>query len=147
FDNNFVPGQDFNESYSPALDTRAKYLYLYQIANDRGITGMRNGLKFAKNDLEEDVGAGALDTLMIPLLVDPRYLTSWGHFKNEGFTIDVKEPKTDTELPAGGKTILEDKVLAVSANPSVVGKLPHKAYRPDSPAYKFQNLLGVGNPT
>jgi hypothetical protein len=58
FDGNFVPARDSN---GKALDTGARYLYLYQVINGSG-------------------RAGRIQTATVRLLVPPELITSWGHF-------------------------------------------------------------------
>lgn len=140
FNNSFVAGHDFNDNYSPGLDTQAKFLYLYQVVNDRGLDPMP--IKPAAAD--QDIESGPLDMVMVPLVIDPRYLTSWGHFKKWSFLVDVAETRLDgTPVPAalgGGK----DEVMAVSSNPSVLVKLPEQAYQIDAPFHKMRNWIGLG---
>src|SRR5207248_7614239 len=78
-----------------ALDTNARYLYLYQVINDSGRTGR-------------------IQTTTIRLLVPPELITSWGHFvekargeKAEGvagvgfaMTFPNTDPKTRDKAPS-----------------------------------------------
>jgi hypothetical protein len=84
FDGSFVPGRDFTDK---DLDTSARYLYLYQVVNDRPPEGGRL--------------SGSVQSATVRLLVDPGRLTSWGHFARRdekggkdvqgvGFAVDVK---------------------------------------------------------
>jgi hypothetical protein len=71
-DKNFQPGVDWKDASSPDLDSEARYLYLYQVVNDRKTTGPLQGAT-------------------VQLLVDPELITSWGHFTNVGFTFRAKK--------------------------------------------------------
>src|SRR5262249_25744010 len=66
FDARFRPGIDFGGSPSPELDTSAKYLYLYQVVNDRRTHT-------------------PIQSASVKLLVDQKELTSWGSFHGVGF--------------------------------------------------------------
>lgn len=70
FDSRFVRGIDYEDLMSPRLDRGAKYLYLYQTVNN-GEYGL------------------PVEHSSIRLLVDPRYLTSWGYFEDAGLAEDV----------------------------------------------------------
>ncbi len=147
FDSRFLEGKSFTSCYSPSLDTQARYLYLYQIVNDRGLDP-RPGVVLPAVSREfptEAIGMGE-----VKLIVDPRYLTSWGHFKNTAFTAVVpdRNPGGDVRPVAEGASA--DIRLACSSNPSVLNELPHKRYRPRSPAYELGPLqptfgIGTGN--
>jgi hypothetical protein len=65
FDKTFVAGMNNDRT---AIDPDARYLYLYQLVNDSG-------------------REAAIRTVSIRLIVDPRLITSWGHF--------VQRKKTD----------------------------------------------------
>ncbi|MGL4551119.1 MAG: hypothetical protein ACRC33_08025, partial [Gemmataceae bacterium] len=58
FDKSFVSGLNNDRG---ALDPDARYLYLYQVVNDSG-------------------RESAVKTVSIRLVVEPRLITSWGHF-------------------------------------------------------------------
>ncbi len=119
-DNKFRTGRSFKDSYSPRYDTKAKYLYLYQIVNDRGLDGKAAqakgepavGYAFgnpkAKVPVTDDIASFALK-----LLVDPRYITSWGHFHDAGFAANI----VDVDL--NGKVVKQ-----------VVDKVGNKSHRP-----------------
>jgi hypothetical protein len=62
----FRAGIDFNGSSSPQLDTTAKYLYLYQVINDRQTTP-------------------PIESVSVKLLVNAQEITSWGYFQGAGF--------------------------------------------------------------
>jgi hypothetical protein len=64
----FRPGIDANGASSPALDTGAKYLYLYQAVNDRG-TKL------------------PIRTISVQLVVDLKEISSWGAFGRLGFAL------------------------------------------------------------
>src|SRR5438067_9720021 len=77
FDGRFVPGRNFDGGVSPRLDTRAKYIYLYQMVNDRGL----NPISAENFAAMGKIRAQDLASFGLKLLVDPRYITSWGHFQ------------------------------------------------------------------
>ena len=80
----FRRGVDFSGATSPALDTNAKYLYLYQVVNDRGT-------------------ALAIQSASVELLVDLKKkggITSWGWFSGVGFGLPpAKERPRSSVLP------------------------------------------------
>src|SRR5205823_3281832 len=88
FDATFVSGRNNDRE---RLDADARYLYMYQIVNDR------EGTKAAVKDVT------------VRIVVDPRLITSWGHFrlrgqdkdakavKGVGFTMDFLDPKEKEE--------------------------------------------------
>lgn len=63
----FVPGKDSRGGSSPAFDSAARYVYLYQTVNDmpNAVDAVRHTSVF---------------------LFDPALLTSWGHFPGHGFS-------------------------------------------------------------
>ncbi|HVS34510.1 MAG TPA: hypothetical protein VMS17_02945, partial [Gemmataceae bacterium] len=61
FDTQFQTGLDDALKPSPGLDKKARYLYLYQVVNDRG----------SKSPIHE---------VTIRLIIDPSLITSWGYF-------------------------------------------------------------------
>lgn len=69
FSTRFRPGIDFNGGASPALDTQAKYLYLYQVVNHQ------------RTDPQ-------IESASIKLLADLSDVTSWGYFQGLGFATD-----------------------------------------------------------
>lgn len=143
-DARFLEGKSFTNSYSPALDKQARYLYLYQIVNDRGLDPRPGVIMPA---VGRDFPTEAIGVGEVKLIVDPRYLTSWGHFQNTAFTAVVadRNPGGDVRPVAEGASA--DIRLACSSNPSVLSELPHKRYRPRSPAYELgplQRTFGIG---
>src|SRR5688500_4602147 len=86
FNSLFVEGENIRKQVSPAFDSEAEYLYLYQVVNDRAIHDPQlnkpspEGISFAANkdldkvNLTEDVANFSLG-----LTCDPRYITSWGY--------------------------------------------------------------------
>lgn len=93
FTGHFQAGVDFNGTSSPALDTSAKYLYLYQVVNDRRTMA-------------------PIETTAIKLDVDMRDITSWGYFDGVGFGLPADKkageangirPVSFGSLPAGGE--------------------------------------------
>jgi hypothetical protein len=145
FDSHFVAGRNFEGGVSPRLDTRARYIYLYQLVNDPGLDP--HEIKPASYD---SVRAEDVSSFALKLLVDPRYITSWGHFQGSGFNAVVPDRNLNNKirLAANGE---EKKVrLAISSNPSILAELPNRAHRYRSPAYALGRMaksfdVGQGN--
>jgi hypothetical protein len=72
FDAAFRAGRGSDLIVSPALDGTARYLYVYQVVNDRKTQGVVHGCS-------------------VQLLVDPRRITSWGHFTGVGFAYEMTD--------------------------------------------------------
>ena len=150
----FSEGYSFKGDLSPHLDTRSKYLYLYQIVNDRGMEKPTAGeIAGAGLDLEkkepniDDIAAYALR-----LSVDPRYITSWGHFKGAAFTAQVpNRTRTGDVIPAADGPGDSKIAFAVSAYQPILADIPIKRYINRSPAYPLPtdmvNSFGVGPAT
>jgi hypothetical protein len=137
----FVPGRSFENSVSPQFDRKAKYLYLYQIVNDRGLNPPKEGIVPAA---DFNINTAHIADFALRLLVDPRYITSWGHFQNMSFAGNV----TDKKVGKGGVAAAADEdvilPMAFSSNPAVIGKLPHKRFQDRAPAYGLVvNSFGV----
>jgi hypothetical protein len=139
FDSTFANGRSFTDKFSPELDSRARYLYLYQVVNDRGLDPGKGGIALAGPEM--DLRTEPLGSSVIRLLVDPRFITSWGHFRNSGFTLRVpnRTLKGDEAVPAAFGGAREMR-LAVSGNPSILRELPAKKYNDRSPAYPLRQL-------
>lgn len=100
FNSVFVEGENIRKEVSPAFDTEAEFLYLYQVVNDRAIHDPKlnkanpAGIMTAANpqndkiNLTEDIASFSLG-----LTCDPRYITSWGYFADTGFSIRVLAEK------------------------------------------------------
>ena len=87
-DDLFKEGRSTGGQYSPGLDTSARYLYVYQVVNDRGLDPMKEvpiGGAWRNFRTEEIV------TATVKLLVDPKEITSWGHFKSTAFASRVAD--------------------------------------------------------
>lgn len=78
FNQAFRTGIDFGGGPSPNLDTKARYLYLYQIVNDRGTTT-------------------PIETASMKLLVELKDITSWGYFHGLGFGSPQRDDKENEE--------------------------------------------------
>jgi hypothetical protein len=87
FDAAFRPGIDFNGASSPALDAGARYLYLYQVVNDR----------------ETD---SSIQNVSIKLTAALEEVTSWGHFHGVGFGVPKAEGKADKIRPVSFNNVL-----------------------------------------
>lgn len=104
----FRPGVEFNGAFSGALDTSAKYLYLYQTVNDRGTLV-------------------PIQSTSVELLVDLKLneITSWGYFASVGFaTLDGE--RGDKAAPMA--------VRPVSATHSVGADAKEPVYLDSAPA-------------
>ncbi|MBI3407708.1 MAG: hypothetical protein HY040_05050 [Planctomycetes bacterium] len=134
----FVEGRNFENTISPQFDRKAKYLYVYQIVNDRGLDPVKDGVVPAAKG---DINSADVASFLLRLNVDPRYITSWGHFKNVGFAGNVTERKQSGDIveAADGKAVVLP--MAFSSNPSVLSMLPHARYMSRSPAYALGKLL------
>jgi hypothetical protein len=131
--------------WSGKLDRSARYLYLYQVVNDRGLD--RNVAK-VQGAANREIDSLDIECARLRLLVQPQLLTSWGHFRNLGFAFDVSEQKGSggikfAALGDEGKFIR----MAASSNPAVTEGLPSKAYLLRAPAYPLGNVLHVDNST
>lgn len=124
FNERFVMGKDPHSNVSPGLDTKARYLYLYQIVNDRGM----DPLEIAPA-IYQDIRSGDIAGLGLKLPVDPKRISSWGHFKNSAFA-----------LPGDQQT--GNIRMAVSAAPSILGQLPQRRYQDKAPAVSLMSMAG-----
>jgi hypothetical protein len=146
FDRRFVEGKNFKGSFSTTLSTQSRYLYLYMVVNDRGLDPAP--IRPAA-DIEFPTVPVAASALK--LLVDPRHITSWGHFRGLGLTVKVEDRNAKDEVrgAAEGKPA-EPIRLAVSSNPSVLSKLPEKRYMskaPANPLHELRDSLTLGSAT
>ncbi|HYV37165.1 MAG TPA: hypothetical protein VE988_15775 [Gemmataceae bacterium] len=137
-DEMFKEGRAVNGQYSPGFDTTAKYLYVYQVVNDRGLDPMK----------EVPIGAGWKDfrsedivSATVKLLVDPREITSWGHFSGSSFVSRVadRDLRGKVQLAADGKSE-RTLLMSLSSNPSVLETLPYHEYLGLSPALSLHGL-------
>jgi len=86
FQKSFQAGVDFSGAASPDLDTTAKYLYLYQVVNDRKTLT-------------------PIESTSIKLDVEGKDITSWGYFAGIGFA---------TLKPGGGAAKSEIRPVAAT---------------------------------
>jgi hypothetical protein len=149
-DDRFVPGQSRTQSGgSPRLDVRARYLYLYQIVNDRGtmLPGEKGIVVAALAAAEQVVKAQDLASFTVKLSPDPMAITSWGHFRGAGFAATVPDLALQHDRQGGirfaadgGAEPGKDLRLAFSADPDIQNELPEQRYRRFSPAYALGRL-------
>lgn len=133
---NFVEGANFQGGASPRLDTAAKYLYLYQIVNDRGLEKSEANIKFAADgETATQLGTTEIAAFALRLQVDPRYITSWGFFRSSGFTVNVPNRNLNGEIRQAADGADEKITLAVSSVQPVLQEIPQKRYQQRSPAY------------
>lgn len=119
----FVAGSGVAGAKSPSglvPGTNApKYLYLYEVVNDRGLDQTTaDGIRFAAN---VDVNSRDIGSLVFKLPIAASSVHSWGYFKNAGFAMNA------TDRGAAGKerpaSLPAKAHMAVSANPSILDKL------------------------
>ena len=152
FDRRFNYGRSSVSGYdSPAFKKDAKYLYLYQVVNDRTLDPRdrlsdENRIKAPIGGEDKALPKGKVDdkvqmkmvadastnvpatediaSFALQLRVDPRYISSWGYFNEAGFASKVvdKNVAGARQMEAGG----EDKKirLAVSHMPAILGAFP-----------------------
>lgn len=170
FDRRFDAGRSFTEAYSPRFDKKARYLYLYQIVNDRFLNPQITPVKGAKegevknplfdpnvkNELTTSIpSTEPIQQFALKLLVDPRFLTSWGHFRDSGFAASVVDVdnagKPVKQVVDDGKNKVErdrEIRLAFSYLPAITTKLPYPAYKELAKPISLgdlENGFGVAN--
>jgi hypothetical protein len=137
-DDMFKEGRGTNGIYSPAFDVSAKYLYVYQVVNDRGLDPKKEipvGAAFREFRTEDIVSA------TVKLLVEPCEITSWGHFNNTAFVARVpdRDLRGQEVLAADGKNE-RMLLMALSSNPAILEQLPYKEYTSIAPALSLHQL-------
>jgi len=134
----FKEGRSATGQYSPGIDTTARYLYVYQVVNDRGLDPKKEVPIAAP---WRDFRTEDIVTATVKLLVDPREITSWGHFSNSAFAARVADRnlRGKVQLAADGKN---ERMLsmALSSNPSILEALPYHEYLAMSPALTLHDL-------
>jgi hypothetical protein len=141
-DDLFKEGRSTSGAFSPAFDASARFLYLYQVVNDRGLDPLKDKVIPAK---ERNLRTEDIITSTVKLLVHPRDITSWGHFENVAFTSKVadRDLKGDIVLAGGNKErILQ---MAFSSNPAILDSLPYYEYSAISPAFSLRQLKNYFN--
>ncbi len=134
----FVAGKSFENSVSPQFDRKAKYLYLYQIVNDRGLNPAKEGILPAADG---NINTANISNFALRLLVDPRYITSWGHFVDTAFDSNVLDRKVGKDGIIGAADEVVIKPMALSSDPAVENKIPHKRFLERCPAYGLGELI------
>src|SRR5437773_3333557 len=130
FDRRFVEGKNFQGSYSPTLDTKARYLYLYMVVNDRGLDP-----EPIRPAADVEITAQPVAASALRLLVDPRYITSWGHFRGLGLTAVARDRNLKGDIRGAAEGNPAEPIrFAFSANPSILAELPEKRYMSKAPA-------------
>ena len=123
----FVAGSGLSRSPANLLpESLPKYLYLYQVVNDKGLD------RFPSNT---EVGARDIGSLILRLPVEARSVSSWGYFRGVGFVLNALDRGAAGQArPAALPPMVH---LAVSANPSILmklhelsGSLPHQQIAP-----------------
>jgi hypothetical protein len=114
----FQAGVDSAGVPSPVLDSEAKYLYLYQVVNDRHT-------------------ATPIRSAAVKLLVEPRDITSWGYFAGVGIAT----------VATGKQAEAASKIRPVSFS-NIVAEVPvEKAYLPRAAAVLDPGLRLTRVPT
>jgi hypothetical protein len=153
-DGRFVPGKSkVRGVVSPRLDTKARYLYLYQVVNDRGtVEPSKDGtVKWVVANADRKAAPiQDVASFTLKLMVDPRFITSWGHFRGAGFASNVPDLAINVQKKAevleafgevgGGAAAKKEIRLAVSADPNIQNELPVQRYMRFSPAYALGKL-------
>ena len=123
FDQNFQAGLDGALKPSPGLDKKARYLYLYQVINDRG-------------------SPSPISDVTIRLIIDPALITSWGYFG----PAHAKDPKAKLGVGTGVGFLSDDRVKNVIVPMSTehhVGPAK-RPFVPDAPRETVPNPYGLG---
>ena len=116
----FVAGGGLSQSPANLVpESLPKYLYLYQIVNDKGLDKVsKDGLRFSANT---EVGSRDIGSLILRLPVEARSVASWGYFRGVGFVLNALDRGAAGQArPAALPPMVH---LAVSANPSILVKL------------------------
>ena len=125
FNSTWLAGVDFRGVSSPGLDTTARYLYLYQTVNDRNTTS-------------------AIRSTSIRLLVEPEYITSWGHFQGNGFySSSAARPAGATGIKPAADDNGAGDIRAVSMESPIVSGEKVKSYRNPDVAHPVE-MLQIG---
>lgn len=115
----FRPGVDSAGTTSPTLRTDARFLYLYQVVNDRKVLNPR-----------------PIGSMSVKLLVDPREVGSWGWFEGLGFATEepAEERKGEKLRFVSFSNILKEAALA-------------EAYRDPAPFTAIRRPVRLGRLT
>lgn len=163
----FNPGDSRTEGASPRFDRKAKYLYLYQVVNDRSLDP-REFAKVIEKPAKDDAVSLAVSvektvakiyrddiaSFSLKIHVDPLYITSWGHFSGAAFAANVHDVNQRDVIRVAQGLAPENtkrKVIPFSANVSILGEIMRPEYRRfarSQPLSKeLNNGLGVKNPS
>jgi hypothetical protein len=138
FDEAFVEGRSVSGRYSPGFEAiNSKYLYLYQVVNDRGLDPQPI-LPAAGEKLRTD----DIFSYLLRLPCDMGDITSWGYFRDMAFASKVPDRSRSGDIVfAGADGTKEKKIrLAYSSDASILGALPYHEYTSRSPAYPLRGL-------
>lgn len=133
----FVEGRSFENTFSPEFDRKAKYLYVYQIVNDRGLLPLKDSVLPA---VDGDLLTANISSFALRLIVDPRYITSWGHFRELSFAGNFEDRKVSKDGIVGAAEDTRILPMALSSNPSVERMLPQKRFLERAPAHSLGDL-------
>jgi hypothetical protein len=137
WDKKFAPGRATNGSYSPAFDTKARYLYLYMVVNDRGLNPLKTRIKPA---LDKELPTEDITTTTVGLHVDLKEFTSWGYWDNTAFSAVVPNRNLEGDIRPTKLGGGNDLRLAFSADPSILVELPDHEYKKRAPALSLGDL-------
>lgn len=155
FDGRFREGADVKGGLSPRLNRKAKFLYLYQVVNDRGFDPRNrlrkpNEIQFAVLDEVSRIPATVdIARFALSLRVPARQISSWGYFGDCSFALEV----TDTDFI--GRPQKATDVKAVSFLPAILVKDSDPAYNVRAKAHSLtdffsgfridQSMKGIAN--
>ena len=141
FDDSFREGLGYKRNMSPRLDRKAKYLYLYQVVNDRGFDP-RNRLKkprevnFAIDDeIKKIPPTQDIARFAVRLTANPQYITSWGYFDDHAFVSRV----VDMDLVGNPQRDADAK--AISFLPAILSRHREAKYQPNGSGQSITTLL------
>jgi hypothetical protein len=142
-DDNFVEGRSTTGRYSPAFEGKgAKYLYVYQVVNDRGqdphpILTTKNA-----DGSYPEIRTDDIFSLTLRLLCDPADISSWGYFKNLSFAARVADTNLagDIVQAKAGEEGSRNIRMAFSSEAPILRSLPYHLYTSRSPAYPLSSL-------
>jgi len=136
FDSRFVAGRGLRNT-SPRLDTNARYLYIYQVVNDRGFDPLQD---WSKRNVTQEIASAYIN-----LNIDPRWITSWGHFDNSSFADQVNT--AGIRFASSGPAADNKIMMAVSAMPEILTSKTTRLFEQGSPAYRrsLGDAFGIGN--
>jgi len=143
-DTAFVAGKGF----SGKLNTQAKYLYVYEIVNDRGTNPIsettKDGIIFAKDAGKQTLKTEDVGSFNLRLPIDPSLISSWGYVRNASFAFTAENRDAAGKIATASTNAPESIRLAASANTATVAQLPGTpAYKSNAKAEDFPRSFDV----